>query len=148
MTAGHGVRCELTNVDAMLKSAAADADATAATRSEELEDVQLTPRRRALTTHDVEILPILSSPAVSPRLIDSGNDGDDGGGGNQRASLNQQKNFTVLIGSERWLTSNGVTLNDTIIEAIGKERQTGNISVLIAVNGECEDWSSCIHMWH
>ena len=118
VSAGHGVRCELTSLDSLRRSI--PVDAAAATHNDELEEVQLTPRRRVLASHDVEILPILNSAGASPAAAD----------------LNDQSAYTVLIGSERWLTSNGVALSDAVVESIGKERQSGNISVLIAVNGE------------
>lgn len=111
MSAGHGIRCEVRNLRNLRQSSPEPTD--------ELEDVQLTPRTRQLQTHDVEIAPILSGAP----LIDD------------ERPLNDLPVYSVMVGSEQWARSNEIPVNDIVQEALNKERQTGNISVLIAVNG-------------
>ncbi|KAI6216712.1 P-type Cu(+) transporter [Aphelenchoides fujianensis] len=88
--------------------------------TDELEDVQLTPRTRQLATHDVEIAPILNGAP----LIDD------------ERPLNDLPAYSVLVGSEQWARSNEILVSDIVQDALNRERQTGNISVLIAVNNE------------
>ncbi|KAI6213296.1 P-type Cu(+) transporter [Aphelenchoides besseyi] len=109
---GEGIRCEIRNVENLLQSSPVSIHS-----KDEMEDVQLTPRTKQLQNHNVEIFPIMSS---------SNNENGQ--------NLNNLPVYTVLVGSESWVDKEGVPVDGIVKEALNKERQTGNISVLVAVN--------------
>ncbi|KAI6185328.1 P-type Cu(+) transporter [Aphelenchoides besseyi] len=111
---GEGIRCEIRNVENLLQSSPVSING-----KDELEDVQLTPRTKQLQNHNVEIFPMMSS---------SNNENGQ--------NLNNLPFYTVLVGSESWMDKEGVPVDEIVKEALNKERQTGNISVLVAVNNE------------
>ncbi|KAI6237312.1 P-type Cu(+) transporter [Aphelenchoides besseyi] len=111
---GEGIRCEIRNVENLLQSSPVSIHS-----KDEMEDVQLTPRTKQLQNHNVEIFPIMSS---------SNNENGQ--------NLNNLPVYTVLVGSESWVDKEGVPVDGIVKEALNKERQTGNISVLVAVNNE------------
>lgn len=43
--------------------------------------------------------------------------------------------YNVIIGTEKFLLTNGVKIETAVVEAIAAERQGGGISVLCAING-------------
>nr|CAD2176010.1 unnamed protein product [Meloidogyne enterolobii] len=48
---------------------------------------------------------------------------------------NSLEQYTVVIGTESWLSENNIQIDNSIRESLENERQLGNISVLCAING-------------
>ncbi|KAL3112987.1 hypothetical protein niasHT_013452 [Heterodera trifolii] len=51
-------------------------------------------------------------------------------------SLNTLQQFSVVIGTEKWLTENEIPTENYLVETLHAERQAGNILTLCAVNGK------------
>lgn len=85
--------------------------------SEEKEDsIVLTPRTTLVNGNEVEIAPLANITY----------EGD---------TMNHLNKYDVLIGSERWLSTNGEDVDQIVTEILKKERESGMISVLLSVNG-------------
>ncbi|KAL7073730.1 hypothetical protein ACQ4LE_007455 [Meloidogyne hapla] len=48
---------------------------------------------------------------------------------------NSLEQYTVVIGTESWMSENNIQIDNSISECLANERQLGNISVLCAING-------------
>jgi hypothetical protein len=49
---------------------------------------------------------------------------------------NARDQFTVAIGTERWMAENQIPVDNPVAQVLAAQRQAGNISVLCAVNGK------------
>jgi Cu+-exporting ATPase len=108
VSVGRGISCEVSGL-ATLRNPIVDAG--------EMEDVQLIKRTHRMETHDVEI---------QTMIIDSDTSTE---------SMLNLPSYQVAVGSEKWATSNGAEVNDSVVAALAQERAAGNISVLVVVNG-------------
>ncbi|CAD5231975.1 unnamed protein product [Bursaphelenchus xylophilus] len=109
VSAGQGISCEVKNLDNVFNSRLmSDFDTD--------EKVTLTPLKKIIQGNEVEI----------SSLVNVTYEGD---------SLNNLQTYTVLVGSEQWLENNEIIPDQVVLEALSKEREKGNISVTIAVNG-------------
>ena len=43
---------------------------------------------------------------------------------------------SVVVGTEKWMAENGISIENSIAETIANERKCGNISILCALNGK------------
>jgi hypothetical protein len=87
--------------------------------SNEQESVHLIQKTHLINDHEVEI----QSPVLD--IV------------NSIENLSNLDSYKVVIGSETWLTENGVTISDVVNGALLHERAVGAlISVLMAVNGK------------
>lgn len=109
---GQGISCKIKNLSNSRNS-------TTKNFSENGEQfgVQLLQKTHKINEHEVEI----QSPVLD--IV------------NSEESLTNLDSYKVLVGSEKWAIENGIAVSDSVNAALAHERATGNISILIGVNG-------------
>ncbi|KHN77060.1 Copper-transporting ATPase 1 [Toxocara canis] len=111
-SAGNGVSCEVSSVDQMLASCRTEAQDFTSRLSVHGSTIHITP-------YDVEV--------VQGMICDSLNEDEFSG----------SKVYRVTIGNERWMTKNGVAVDEAAISVLEDEQAKGYIAVLCAINGRC-----------
>uniref|UniRef100_F1KV44 P-type Cu(+) transporter n=1 Tax=Ascaris suum TaxID=6253 RepID=F1KV44_ASCSU len=110
-SAGNGISCEVSSVEQMLASCRSGAEDYAQKLNVRGCTVRIAP-------HDVEI--------VQGTINESMNEDDF-----------LPKVCRVVVGNERWMTKNGVTVDEAATTILVEEQAKGHIAVLCAINGRC-----------
>ncbi|KAI1723796.1 e1-E2 ATPase domain-containing protein [Ditylenchus destructor] len=134
VSAGNGIACEVSNISSVLSSISENSPVP---KSDEEGYVEV--HTAHLTTSSVEFIPLIikNEGEESPMLVNTTDEEDlQCQESAMQMDWNRLEKFSVVIGSEKWITNNGVDIAPPITEALLKERQTGNISLLCAINGK------------
>ncbi|CAD5224110.1 unnamed protein product [Bursaphelenchus okinawaensis] len=107
VSAGQGIKCEVRNLN--------NVNGQLLPSFETDDKITLSPQKKMIQGNEVEI----------SSLVNVTYSGD---------NLDNLEVYSVLVGSERWMGANGVIVDAVVNEALAKEREKGNISVLVAVN--------------
>nr|CAD2144074.1 unnamed protein product [Meloidogyne enterolobii] len=116
--AGSGISCEvsnLTNVEASIISQPSE-------DNDEWPRVKLTGLSSSDSTNDVE--KNVEFLSINQNKILSISE-----------DWNSLEQYTVVIGTESWMSENNIQIDNSTCECLTNERQLGNISVLCAING-------------
>ncbi|KAE9555162.1 hypothetical protein FO519_001657 [Halicephalobus sp. NKZ332] len=114
-SAGNGVSGTVSNLKAVLDSSFIKN----LTNLQLIDEDELKPRTLRLEGSEVEITPLIDEP--SKELTEK---------------WNVTSEFQVTIGTESYLLANYIVIPWTVKSALAMERQAGNISILIGINGK------------
>ncbi|KAE9547753.1 hypothetical protein FO519_009034 [Halicephalobus sp. NKZ332] len=115
VSAGHGVSGTVSN----LKAALGSSFITNLTNLQLIDEKELKSGSLKLERSEVEIAPLIDEPSK-----------------NLTENWNGASEFQVIIGTENYLSTNSVAIPWTVKNVLSMERQAGNISILVSINGK------------
>uniref|UniRef100_A0A915CVI8 P-type Cu(+) transporter n=1 Tax=Ditylenchus dipsaci TaxID=166011 RepID=A0A915CVI8_9BILA len=129
VSAGHGISCEVSNLSSVLSSSPRSQSPT-----QEVDGFYVQIHTAHLTTSSVEFIPLIvkEEGVESPLLVSTTDEEEDEA--RMAQDWNGLEKVRVVIGTEKWVISNGIIIPTAVTDTLTKERQAGNISLLCAIN--------------